>query len=112
MEENSSTGIYLVNRESPTEALIFEDLICPKCGENLFLDSRRLNNHYISIRYHCLKCKFVCPIKHEDTGESKPSYDKDVYHFLSSFGEDINERIRRSNHHESYYDDARASSSY
>jgi len=105
MEENSSSGIYLVNRESPIEALLFDDLTCPKCGSNLVLDTRRLRENYIPIRYFCPQCKFVCPIKHEDTGEYKPSYGKEVYEFLSTFGDDIHDRVRRENTHESYYND-------
>lgn len=91
----SSTGISHLNKSEPTEALIFGDNTCPNCGNILELEKKWLNGIQINVRYRCLQCGYVCPIKHnqEDMEKLSPTYDKSVYDFLSNFGKDIHDRI-------------------
>ena len=61
----SSTGISHLNKSKPTEAIIFGDDTCPNCGNILELEKKWLNGIQINVRYKCLHCGYVCPIKHD-----------------------------------------------
>ena len=91
----SSTGISHLNKSSPTEALIFGDNTCPNCGYILEIEKRWLRGEQINVRYKCLHCGYVCPIKHDqdDMEKLSPTYDRSVFNFLSNFGKDIHDRI-------------------
>lgn len=91
----SSTGISHLNKSKPTEAIIFGDNTCPNCGYILEIEKKWLNGIQINVRYRCLHCGYVCPIKYdqEDMEKLSPTYDRSVYNFLSNFGKDIHDRI-------------------
>ena len=61
----SSTGISHLNKSKPTEAIIFGDNTCPNCGYILEIEKKWLNGIQINVRYRCLQCGYVCPIKHD-----------------------------------------------
>lgn len=91
----SSTGISRLNKSKPSEAIIFGDNTCPKCGNKMEIEYKWLQGKQIAVRYLCKYCKFICPIKHDESNMEKlhPTYDKSVFNFLSNFGKDIRDRI-------------------
>ena len=90
--DTSSTGISHLNKSNMTEALIFGDDTCPRCGYHLKIDTKWLKGEQVRVRYICDRCGFVCPMKHDGDNIS-PTYDRSVFNFLSNFGKDIRERI-------------------
>ena len=62
----STTGIDKLKNKEPREALIFEANTCPHCGKRLYIDTRKIRNDIISIRFKCESCDFICPVKYED----------------------------------------------
>ena len=98
MENNtSSTGVSNLKSSDMTEAIIFDDLTCPRCGNKLELDQRWLKGELINVRYVCKnpRCNFICLIKHSEDNmeELSPVYDKSIFNFLANFGRDIHDRI-------------------
>lgn len=97
MDSNtSSTGISHLNKSEPSEAIIFGDDTCPKCGNKMEVEYKWLQGIQIAVRYLCKHCKFVCPVKHDENNMDKlsPTYDKSIFNFLSNFGRDIHDRIK------------------
>lgn len=93
--DTSSTGISHLNKSKPSEAIIFGDDTCPKCGNLMEIEKKWLQGIQISVRYLCRRCGFVCPIRHDENNMEKlyPTYDKSVFNFLTNFGKDIHDRI-------------------
>lgn len=98
MEDKASTGIINFINNNLKEGIIFLDNTCPKCGNQLNLITKPLNNTYIAVRYECFKCKYICPIKYDIKGnicnqnycdevKPYPIYDVSINNFLKTFGE-------------------------
>lgn len=90
----SSTGVNEQKRPYK-EALIFGDNTCPKCGNKMRLDEKRLKGENLRVRYICSNCDYVCPIGHssDNLNRVSPIYDTTIYDFLFSFGKSIKKRI-------------------
>lgn len=90
----SSTGVNEQKRPYK-EALIFGDNTCPKCGNKMRLDEKRLKGENLRVRYICDKCKYVCPVGHNEDNLNRvsPIYDATIYDFLFNFGKSIRKRI-------------------
>ena len=85
------TGITSLISENKRPALLFDDLICPVCGNLLELKSQYdpIKQHRIYINYHCNKCANNFPIYHDSNNEMTPLYDvKILKDFFNTYIED------------------------
>jgi len=85
MSEIPTGYIDLVNSKNK-QALIFEDSICPNCGEQLYILIKRIRDEVHHIRFECKQCGFICPIYHDlENDIIRPVYDESLKKFKDEF---------------------------